>query len=279
MDFKLVKTTYINYDEIVYLDESLNFYKKQGFDYQYFFLFYENEQDKNEDLFIKIKNKYQHDETIIIKHIKFYYRGLLLELKNNYYEKHKDDYIFQTDIDEFLYSPLENKTVKDIVNMYSKNNIEAIFINFRMFGSNWLKTNPGFKVLETFTLCNDQFQNDNLKGKSIVKLKLIDFSKNLEKCAHTYPLIDNAKYFNTNMQEKKHLTEKPWNPGRNQKSEIEQNPLLIINHYKIRSLEECLSKDKNNFWEPIKNRYKLDNFKKLEKKYNKIKNIDILKKI
>ena len=177
------------------------------------------------------------------------------------------------------YSPLENKTVKDVVNMYFKNNIEAIFINFRMFGSNWLKTNPGFKVLETFTLCNNHFDSENLKGKSIVKLKLIDFSKNLEKCTHTFPLINNAKYFNTNMQEKKNLTEKPWCPNKNQKSDIEKNPLLILNHYKIRSQEECLMKDKNNFWEPIKNRYKLNNFKKFEKKFNKIKNIDILKKI
>jgi hypothetical protein len=279
MDFKLIKTTYINYDEIIYLDEWLNFHKKQGFDYQYLFLFYDKEENKNEELFKKIKNKYQHEETIIIKHIKFYQRGLIFELKNNYYDKHKDDYIFQTDIDEFLYSPLENKTVKDIVNMYFENNIEAIFINFRMFGSNWLKTNPEFKVLEKFTLCNNQFDSENLKGKSIVKLKLIDFSKNLEKCAHTFPLIDNAKYFNTNMQEKKNLTKKPWCPNKNQISDIEQNPLLILNHYKIRSQEECLNKDKNNFLETIKNRYKLNNFKELEKKFNKIKNIDILKKI
>lgn len=154
--------------------------------------------------------------------------------------------------------------------MYEEKNISAISVNWRVFGNNFLKENPGFKVLKVYTKCSELDYRGNKNIRSFFKFKNIDFKKinDIENTGHQFPLKNNLKYINTRFDINN--------------SEIKLNiPLLICNHYQYKSDVETESKHKNNQIKPelgLTIRYSNKQMKSKEIHCNKIDNFEILKK-
>ena len=271
MNFKLIRTTTCLYYEIIYLDETIEFYRKQGFDLQYFYLNYLKPELKDDSVYEEIKEKYKDQKDVIIKHFPHRKRLSVLDLYENHYDEYKNDWITNCDLDEFFYSPLENKTIRDIIQMYEEKNISAISVNWRVFGNNFLKENPGFKVLKVYTKCSELEYRGNNNIRSFFKFKNIDFKKinDIEHTGHKFPLKNNLKYINTRFDINN--------------SEIKMNiPLLICNHYQYKSDYETELKHKNNLIKPelgLTIRYSYKQMKSKEIHCNKIDNFEILKKL
>ena len=284
-DFKLIRITTCLYSEIVYLDETINFYRKQGFDLQYFYLFYLEKELKNESIFEKIRKKYKDQKDVIIIHLLHSPRISLIHFYKNYYNKYKNDWITNCDLDEFFYSPLENKKVKDIIKMYEEKNLNAIYVNWRIFGNDYLNDNPDYKVLNIYKKCSDKFYKKNKLGRSFFKLKYINFEnlKRILRYGHTFPLNKECKYYNTNMEEILHITENMNKCNRiGIENKPENKPLLICNHYQYKSFHECKMKNINNQVKKklgLSKRYEEDTIYKLQKYLNVFDNVEILKKI
>jgi len=282
LDFKLIRVTMCLYSEIVYLDETIQFYRKQGFNLQYFYLNYLKPNLKNDNINISIQKKYETQEDVIIIHVPWQKRLSIMHFYKNYYEKHKNDWITNCDLDEFFYSPEKGKKVRDIIQLYENKNLNAIYVNWRIFGNNFLNKNPGCKVLNIYKKCSDKYYKKNYLGRSFFKLKYIDinYKERILYYGHTFPLKKEYKYYNTNMKQISHITKNMHNLTRiGIENKPEDKPLLICNHYQYRSFEECKLKNDNN--QIIKElnlskRYDKNIIYKLQKELNKFNNEKIL---
>ena len=297
---KIILLTSIIYNEIDYINEYINFHLKQNIDLIYIQVNYIN--SINIDLYNSIINTYKDNKQIIFSHIKFYNFSCMKEFIKNYYDKHINDWLITLDIDEFIYSPIEKKSIKDIINIYEEKNIYAVSVNWLCFGSNNLKEKPK-SVLEGFTKCSDKYEPINYTTKSLVKINKID--KNLKNIntSHKFPLIDNNKYFTScglcvNEYNKKYIEIMKKNRkiylknieninkdnlnyntfgfgnNTNHRSYPEENPCLIINHYIVRSENEYQIKIDNN--PHSKGRYNINHFNKINSITNNIENKLIL---
>jgi hypothetical protein len=280
----LIIITMLLNNELIYLNEWITFHKKQGVSLFYIYLININ-IDFNLEFenvnFIKINfSKYCH-----IYHFFKYY-----------YQKHLNDWISIIDIDEFLYSPLKNKNIIDIIDIYEKEKKYAIAINWKCFGSNNIKNNSENKVLNKFIKCAKKYNGINCVIKSLVKINVLNIDKINQWNIHKFILKDEYKYFTTNGID---FIENNKNNINNLKKERinylkklglkltfdindiytypEIKPLLLINHYITRSKNEYLLKIKNNH--ERKDRYNLNTFKILNNFINEVEDKTILNKL
>lgn len=307
----LIILTMVLYNELVYLDEWINFHKRQGVDFFYINVVYQSEKD--DKIFQEFINKYQSDSGIILSHLDFTHCIHIYHFLTHYYKKHINDWVAIIDVDEFLYSPLENKKITDIIEIYEKEQKYAIGINWKCFGSNNLDKNPDCKVLEKFTRCAAKYDGINFTVKTLVKISVLDIDEILSGkfTIHKYKLksgyryhtssgIDyiehnksNYKFFNSGMNgtnigdwvnrrgfklsKKKNgiFIKKKFKLDTSQVY-CEKNPYLTLNHYIVRSRDEYQFKITNN---PHKrDRYNWNKFNFLNSILNTTEDTNILDK-
>lgn len=291
----LILLTGILYNEIVYLDEWINFHKKQGVDLFYIGIKYKTKQQDNK--FQELVKKYQNDKGIVFYHLKQTLYSHVFHFFKHYYERHINDWVAIIDIDEFLYSPLDNKKITDIIEIYEKEKKYAIGINWKCFGSNNMEKNPEYKVLEKFTRCANKHYGINYIVKTLVKINCLDI-KNIKKMnIHKYPLKSGYCYYTSNGKNfinhnknnienlkvnrtkyLKFIYNKSTNIACNDKYVYaDKNPYLILNHYIVRSKEEYQMKIDNNARR--KDRYNITTFNRLNSVLNEIEDTCILNKL
>ena len=290
----LIILTLILYNELVYLEEWINFHLIQGVDKLYIYINYKKDS-MNNTLFDDVKKKYS--KNIIFVHINFKHHIHVHHFFENYYQKHLNDWMTIIDIDEFLYSPLENKKITDIIQIYEQEKKYAIGINWKCFGSNNIDKNPRYEVLKTFTKCSDKYFGINQVIKSLFKISSIDKNNIKKMSIHKYPLKKDYRYYtstgldyiqhNKNNFEKLKLYRKEYLQYINKLDNNircdnyilynEENPWLIINHYILRSKEEYKLKIDNNSCR--KDRYNLNIFSNLNKVLNIKTDTSILQKL
>lgn len=285
--------TSVLYNEIVYLEEWINFHLKQGIDKLYIYIRYHS-SDINYILFNTVKEKYSENLNIIFIHLIWKPYNHMYHFFENYYEQHINDWMSIIDIDEFLYSPLENKKIPDIIEIYEKEKKYAIGVNWKCFGSNNIINNPNYEVLKKFTKCADKYNGINCVIKSLIKCEIIDTSKVIS--SHKQILKKGYKYYTSDGLDfieynKKNLTDltkirRKYLKQLNLPLSIdvnwiyhypEDNPYLIINHYILRSRNEYQTKIDNN--PNRKDRYNLKNFKIYNSFLNEMEDKIILDKL
>ncbi len=101
----LIILTSVLYNEIVYLEEWINFHLKQGIDKLYIYIRYRS-SDINS--FNTVKKKYSENLNIIFLHLRWKPYNQIHHFFENYYEQHINDWMSIIDIDEFLYYQLKN---------------------------------------------------------------------------------------------------------------------------------------------------------------------------
>lgn len=201
------------------------------------------------------------------------------------------------DIDEFLYSPLENKKITDIIEIYEKEKKYAIGVNWKCFGSNNVDKNPHYKVLEKFTKCADKYNGINHSIKSLFKINIIETNNLFPiESIHKYPIKKGHRYYtstgldyikhNENNFEKLKSTRVKYDKIMNRpvgKSGcdsnyvyVENNPFLVLNHYIVRSKEEYQVKIDSN--PHRKDRYNFNTFNNLNSILNRKEDTTILNK-
>jgi len=292
----LIILTSILYNEIVYLDEWIDFHLKQGIDKLYIFIRYKKE-NRDDNLFNTVKKKYSENLNIIFIHLIWKPFNQIHHFFKNFYKRHINDWMAIIDIDEFLYSPLENKKIPDIIEIYEKEKKYAIGVNWKCFGSNNIDENSEFKVLEKFTKCADKYNGINQSIKSLFKINIIDTNNLFPiKSIHKYPIkkghryytstgLDYIKHNETNFEKlksdrKKYLKNINKSAGSTMCNShyvyVEEYPFLVLNHYIVRSKEEYLMKIKNNSHR--KDRYNLNIFNNLNSVLNSEEDTTILNK-
>ena len=245
----LILQSGILYNEILYLNEWIEFHKKQGV--KMFYIGVKYKKEKNNKIFENLINKYKNDTTIIFYHLKQEKYTQIYYFFKNYYEKHFNDWIAIIDIDEFLYSPIKNKKITDIIDIYEKKKIYAIGINWKCFGSNNIEKNPDNKVLEKFTKCAKKYNGINCTIKTLVKINVLNINKIKSWNIHKFILKDKYNYYtstcirfitnnkNNNINLKKerdeYLKQLGYNPPPINYNSLytypEKDPNLVLNHY------------------------------------------------
>lgn len=264
----MIIVSHLLYYERPYLDEWINFHKKQGFTTFYIYLKYgqlthgsiipQNDKIYN-DLVEKYKSKnvhFIHIKSVPLIHINHFFR--------NYAKNHINQWCAILDIDEFLHCPVNSLNIKKLVNGYNKKNINAILVNWHCYGSNGVIENPLYEVVNKFTKPTNRFHEINCYGKSFIKIipdlvkKYIDNTNNhrimiIKKyyTSNGIPLSKhNQQNYNKYIYLKKQFLKEYYNKTPlNVRFNIdfmwvypEKNPKLIINHYITRSLNEYQEK-------------------------------------
>ena len=295
MENKLILATGILYNEQIYVDEWINFHLKQGFDLIYLYIWYMNDTDRKKQSIETLIEKYNNTFVKVI-HIKFYPFGMFKEFIKNESPNHENDWLCVLDIDEFIYSPIKDKSVKDIVHEYKENNVNAVRVNWKCFGSSGLVSKPE-SVLQSFTKCSQSKHPINFETKSIQKINVIKSIGN----SHCFILKPTIEYcttnghtqLNHNIQHTKIMHETRKNEVRNGnllptaanylKNKFlhhvypEDEPKLVINHYIIRSKGEYQIKINNN--PSRRDRYNMQTFNRIDSVCNETNNFDIQTKI
>jgi hypothetical protein len=297
MENKLILVTSILHNEIVYIDEWITFHLKQGADIIYIYVSYKEDESKNDTLFNTIVEQYKNDTNIIFNYQKHYDFVHIREFVTHEKSKYPDGWLSVLDVDEFLYSPIKDKYIKDIIYEYDNKDISAVLVNWKCFGSNNLDAKPE-NVLPSYTKCADDKNGINFECKSIIKISAIKSIWN----SHMFHLNSGLDYYTSsgvnqndhNLQyvdimKSKHIdyikevfnkNSTPITYKRNDFKHFiypENTPRLVINHYIIRSKEEYVLKIKNNPQRP--DRYNINIFNNINKVSNTDTNTDILMKI
>jgi hypothetical protein len=296
MTNKLIVATSILYNESVYMDEWIDFHLKQGADLIYLHVQNKKNEKQNNEVFNTMVETYKENEKVKLFHHTYYDYAHVHEFLKHDAPHHLNDWLAVLDIDEFLYSPIKDKSIKDIIYEYEEKDISAVLVNWKCFGSNNLDAKPE-KVLPSYTTCSDEKKAINFTCKSITKISAIINLRN----AHWFRLKPGLVYYTTNGVTQhdnilQHLdiinTEyidnlkqvfniegiSPYN--KNSVTHIvypEDNPKLVVNHYILRSKEEYMMKIRNN---PQRHdRYNINIFNNINKVSNNVTNTDILMKI
>lgn len=297
MENKLILVTSILHNEIIYIDEWINFHLKQGADIIYIYICYIKDETKDNTLFDTIAEKYKTNTNINFNYKKHYDFAHIIEFLTYEKSKYLNGWVSVLDVDEFLYSPIKDKCIKDIIYEYDNKDISAVLVNWKCFGSNNLDAQPE-KVLPSYTKCADYKNAINFECKSIIKISAIQKLYN----THMFHLNSGLDYYTTNginqndhnlqyvdIMKTKHIdyikeifnkNSTPITYKRNDFKHFiypENSPRLVINHYIIRSKEEYVLKIKNNPQRP--DRYNMNIFNNINNVSNNITNTDILMKI
>ena len=266
---KLIIVTGVLYSELCYIEEWINFYLSQGVSYIYIYVMYKDNKSNNQ-LFFNYNLKYKNNSRIKLIHINFYNYCVIKDFVKNYNKYYNNNYwVSFLDIDEFLYSPLKNNKLIHLIEYYEFKKIYAVSVNWLCFGSNDLINKPN-SVLKSFTKCCDKYNSMNYPTKILVKCSIIDTVQiNKLNNSHKIPIKKNYNYFNSLGK----ILNKSTNVFR---FAPQKNPLLLINHYIIKSKNEYLNKINNN---PNRHdRYNINQFNKYNNFLNKNTNTDILSK-
>ena len=297
MDNKLALAALLLYNEQIYVDEWVNFHLKQGFDLICMYIIYKNDKDRNDDLIAPLVEKYKNNKCVKITHCKYYHPYVhKCEFLKNEAPYHPNDWLCVLDIDEFIYSPIKDKSVKDIVREYEENNIDAVRVNWRCFGSSGLVSKPEH-ILQSFTKCSHLKHPINFETKSIQKINVIGNVGS----SHEFILKKTTQYctthgvnqtnYNIMYKDIMHKTRThAVNQGElagsatnyiqnkfNHHVYPEDEPKLVVNHYIIRSSGEYQLKINNN--PHRRDRYNMNRFNIINSICDNIDNFDIQSKM
>ena len=264
----MIIVSHLLYYEEPYLDEWINFHRRQGFKTFYIYLKYGKLTHgsiipKDDKVYERLVQKYHrynvtfiHIESIPIIHI------------NNFFRHHAIKYLNQwcaiLDIDEFLHCPVKDLTVKKMTKYYDRKKINAVLINWHCYGSNGIINNPTYETVNKFTKPTNKFIEMNCYCKSFIKitkqlLNSYEDNKNVHRImtikkyytSNGTPLIEhNTKNYDKCINLKRKFLKEYHGINRNNLhfsinhmfAYPEKNPKLIINHYITRSLEEYKKK-------------------------------------
>jgi hypothetical protein len=182
-----------------FIIEWLKYYIKVGFDYFYIFddlsdkpveeVFNENNIDKNlysiyrkesdEYLYENLNNNIQN----ITYSKNFWINHLLPDLK-----KKNIDFVFQIDIDEFLFLSTF-KSINDLIQHYMP--FDVLKINWVLFGSNGLIENTSDNIINTFNKCDNKLSTATGGMKSLTRVSKIDIEKN-QYGPHCLPIVKDS---------------------------------------------------------------------------------------
>lgn len=291
----LVMITLAGYNEKKYIIEWINFHIKQGASLIYLYVWFKKRNNKMFNSFVDLIKENSLDKYVILKHIKHVPRTYLPTFLKNYGDKHFNDWGAFLDIDEFLYSPHDNKKITDIIKLYEQREISCVAVNWLCFGSNGLKEEQN-SVIDVYTKCTRRFHGINNEVKSLFKISALEngieghmvnlkegyerYNVNFKKVSeHNSKNMDkiikaNSGLYDDEKRSKKNLPRFNKMIGR---LYPEENPNLIINHYILRSEEEFKLKTINNDTETVA-RYTMKMFRLRNKFMNEVENKDILTK-
>jgi len=119
---KLVITTGVRHNEMHYIEEYVNFYKKQDVRHVYIYAFCSDHELRNMDIDKKIKTYIErfNNEFVTIEKCKIHGSCQIKNFCKQHISKYEHDWLVWLDIDEFLYSPIEGKTITDIIKLYEE---------------------------------------------------------------------------------------------------------------------------------------------------------------
>lgn len=223
-------------NEDYYIDEWIKYHKKLGFDDIYVYM---------NDWICKSENC-----------IKILFNGEAKQLSayhhfiNNFNNKY--DFAAFMDVDEFI--SLKNyKNIKDLLKEYE--NFYALGINWRIFGSNNLKFNNDYSLINRFTKCSKE---PNQHIKTIINLKKCREENIKLQFCDPHSLINSLQKDFTICTDKQHFIHGPF-------TEYKDNTIQI-NHYYCKTYEEFvnikLTRGKADFLKSSNDyNYKLNDFK------------------
>ena len=130
------------------------------------------------------------------------------------------------DLDEFIV-PMKDETIVECLDRHYPKNTQAIYINWRNFGTGGIMIPEGESLLYHLTACSLVTHSDNSVGKCIVRPEQIDLKKVWT--PHHYDLLDDSPYYNGSAQ----LLPKTSN-GEFDYSKPHAAKFLCVNHYVLR---------------------------------------------
>ena len=271
-----------------YIEEYVNFYKKQDVRHMYIWVFCTNPELRDIKVDKKIKEYIEHFNNEFVTIEKCPLTGFCAPRNFcKHRTKHENDWLAWLDIDEFMYSPIKDKTITDIIKLYEEKQVYAVQVNWRCFGSNGHVESPE-SVLESYTKCYD-----TTTTKGLIKIKAMEVVENLKgtNCLHvvkplpTYNGVPVYHHTSTGKNVATHNTSVA-GEGRVHPLYTNENPLhvapeeepwLRINHYIIKSVNCFKIKGRNvvsSQWE----RYSFERFHQYNNQCNK-EDTTILSKI
>lgn len=128
------------------------------------------------------------------------------------------------DIDEFVV-PMKEQTITECINKYYPD-ADAIYINWRNFGTGGITVPEGQSILYHLTACSLSNHSDNKVGKCIIKPEVI-VTETLW-TPHHFDLIPGLQYFNGNGKPIAKID------GNSEFGQIHCDKFLRINHYVMR---------------------------------------------
>lgn len=210
-------------DEDQYLDEFVQYHWKLGID-DVFVL--ENNWRYQGDLPEKYNHLGEHHMYLYpfdgeVKQLDAY--NLFLQSFSQMY-----DWCAFIDVDEFICLRDSTKSFKEILEEFKA--FPSLAINWRLFGSSGLKYDGRSDVVTRFTKCS---KNLNMHVKQLVNLKMMRENGIMSKVCFTTPHCGN--WAAANLQ--KNAVIGPFNT-----QHLDQVQPLELNHYAVKTWDECLAK-------------------------------------
>lgn len=142
----------------------------------------------------------------------------------------KSEWFTFIDIDEFIV-PMKEWTLQDCLKKHYSN-INAIYMNWRNFGTSFVNVPEGEGILTYLTKCSLKGHPRNYSGKTLVKPEICRVE--LVHYPHHLPLTTGNRYFNGSGKEMEHFD------GIDLQCTEHSDKYLRVNHYALR--------DENYFW-------------------------------
>lgn len=252
-----------------YLVEWIEFHKMMGVDH---FILYDNGLEKSSQVLLK-----PYIENGMVTHIPFpdipglrdgRYADTLSIQQMAYADfikrfRHHFKYIFQLDIDEFLF-PKSHNSITEILNEYDDSKLARIEINWTNFGDSGHLTKPRGLVINNFTKSGSQVVPQVVKSISNTRYLSKRFAyTNVHRFSHRFTLKD--------LFTKLILGYPQIIKGKS------ANDLFQLNHYITKSKEEFLTKGQKfkKGWQTGKKTIELYN--KLNNQFNQVEKTNILR--
>lgn len=252
-----------------YLVEWIEFHKMMGVDH---FILYDNGLEKSSQVLLK-----PYIENGMVTHIPFpdipglrdgRYADTLSIQQMAYADfikrfRHHFKYIFQLDIDEFLF-PKSHNSITEILNEYDDSKLARIEINWTNFGDSGHLTKPRGLVINNFTKSGSQVVPQVVKSISNTRYLSKRFAyTNVHRFSHRFTLKDV-------------FTRLFWGYPQIIKGKV-ANDLFQLNHYITKSKEEYARKLRVNKGGYMVGEETEAKFIKLNKQFNRIEDRTIFR--
>jgi len=250
-------------NESMIMNEWIEHYISEGI--QHFYLI----DNGSTDHYINILNKYNEKITLIVD------SDRTKETQNTLMNKHflnrvkkESEWIIICDVDEYIYSRNQYKTILDYIHHIPKH-IETILLPWKNFGNNHLVKQPKH-IVSSFTMREDiKSYVKTVKHKN----NLIGYCKSLIKTKHLKQLENHCSKLNA---QKLYFSDFS-KANINLYNMSQQN--LHINHYQTMSLEYYTNvKMKRGNGQDSHNYYTLDRFKDQQKYFNVKRDYELKRK-